>query len=357
MLADDALAQVRTHWRARLSAVGLPLGVLERLLERSSTWQAWADNWEAEGAAEEGNARKLAERGLNLSAGESFALAALYYHFGQLVLFHDLATKDRLSRLREAAFRAGAPHLQPPARVFTAASPSGAPLHAYLRLPQNCAGKVPCVLVVPGADSVKEENLAFANLLLARGMAAVCFDGPGQGETRQRLPFADDYEVQVAPLIRQVASDPAIDGERLGLAGFSFGGYLAPRVAASVPGIKACAVLGGCHDFSYWDNLPPLLKEDFAYVFDAPDWEAAGKRARGLSLAPVLGKLRCPFLAVHGKRDGIFPWTDAEKMVAGAAGPAELLLYEDGDHCCHNVNHRSKPAVADWLAGHLGARP
>jgi dipeptidyl aminopeptidase/acylaminoacyl peptidase len=354
MLGTDALGQVRIHWRARLSAVGIPPGVLDRLLGSSETWQAWADNWEAEGASEEQRAKSLEARGLGISAGESYALAALFFHFGQLVLFHDHATKDRLSRRREACFRAGAPHLAPPARVFSVPSPSGAPLHAYLRLPRTRTGNVPCVLVVPGADSVKEENLAFTNLLLERGMAAVCFDGPGQGETRQHLPFFEDYERHVAPLIRQVANEPGIDAHRLGLVGFSFGGYLAPRVAAGVPGIAACAVLGGCHDLSYWDTLPPLLKEDFAYVFGAADWDEAGGRARRLSLAPVLGSLRCPFLAVHGKRDGIFPWTDAEKMVAGARGRAELMLFDDGDHCCHNVSHRSKPAVADWMLERLG---
>lgn len=355
MLDVDALGQVRTHWRARLSAVGIPLGVIDRLLAQSDTWQAWADNWEAEGRSEERNAEALQTRGLGVSAGESYALAALFYHFGQLILFHDPATKDRLSRLREAAFRAAAPGLVPPARVFSVPSASGAPLHAYLRLPRQARGPVPCVLVVPGADSVKEENLSFTNLLLERGIATVCFDGPGQGETRQHLPFADDYERHVAPLIRQVAREPGIDGGQLGLVGFSFGGYLAPRIAAAMPEIRACAVLGGCYDLSYWESLPPLLKEDFAYVFGVSSWVEAAERARRISLAPVLGSLRCPFLAVHGKRDGIFPWTDAQKMIAGVAGPSELLLFEEGDHCCHNVNHRSKPAVADWMLGRLKA--
>lgn len=355
MLGTDALGQVRIHWRARLSAVGIPLAMLDRLLGGSDTWEKWAANWEAEGAAEEQAARTLEAGGNLLSAGETYALAALCFHFGQLILFHDHATKDRLSRRREAAFRAGARFLNPPARSFSIPSPSGAPLHAYLRMPRVPTGNDPCVLVVPGADSVKEENLAFTNLLVDRGMAAVCFDGPGQGETRQGLPFVDDYERRVAPLVAQVAREPGIDGSRIGLVGFSFGGHLAPRVAAGVPGIAACAVLGGCYDFSYWDSMPPLLKEDFAYVFGAPDWEAAGKRARGLSLGPVLGTLRCPFLVVHGKRDGIFPWTDAQKMVAGAGAKAELLVYEDGDHCCHNIGHRSKPAVADWMRAKLGA--
>ncbi len=355
MLGTEALGQVRTHWRARLSAVGVPLSVLERLLASSDTWEAWGRNWEAEGEREEQHAQALLSQGHAISAGESYSLAALFHHFGQLVLFHDLATKDRLSRRSQDAFRAAAPHLVPSARAFHVPSPSGAPLHAYLRFPRQHTGPVACVVVVPGADSVKEENLAFTNLLLERGMATVCFDGPGQGETRRQLPFHDDYERHVAPLIEQVGREPGIDPGRLGVVGFSFGGYLAPRVAAGVPGIAACAVLGGCYDFSYWETLPPLLKEDFAHVFGVSNWEDAGKRAKGLSLAPVMGSVRCPFLAVHGKRDGIFPWTDAEKMVAGARGPSDLFLFEDGDHCCHNVNHRSKPAVADWMSERLGA--
>jgi 2,6-dihydroxypseudooxynicotine hydrolase len=357
MLSNEALAQVATHWRARLTAVGLPHGVLERLLKSANSWDAWAKAWEAEGADEEKRARELQARGLKVSAAESFTLASLYYHFGQLVLFHDHPTKDRLSRLREAAFREAAPLLAPPARVFSVPSPSGKPLHAYLRLPREHKGKVACVFVNPGADSVKEENLAFTNLLLERGMAAVCFDGPGQGETRQALPFSHDYERHVAPLVRHVAQMPEIDGERLGLVGFSFGGYLAPRVAAHVPEIKACAVLGGAFDMSYWESMPPLLKEDFAYVFDVANWDEAGKQARAVDLAPVIGNIRCPFLAVHGKRDGIFPWTDAEKMVKGVSGPAELLVFDEGDHCCHNVGHRSKSAVADFMMKHLKVQP
>ena len=74
-----------------------------------------------------------------------------------------------------------------------------------------------------------------------------------------------------------------------------------------------------------------------------------------MSLDPVLGELRCPFLVVHGKRDGIFPWSDAERMAARARGPTDLPLDEDGDHGCHTVSHRSKPAVADWLADRLKA--
>jgi 2,6-dihydroxypseudooxynicotine hydrolase len=353
MLGEEVLAQIGIHWRARLAAVGIPQGVLDGLFARATSWDTWGPAWDAQGEEEEAYARDLLRRGHRLSAGEIFHLAALCYHFGQLVLFHDLPTKARLSRRREAAFRAGAPHLHPPARVFSVGAPGGGALRGYLRLPAGRPGRAPCVFVVPGADSVKEENLTFSDVLLRRGLAVVCFDGPGQGETRQDLPFAHDYERFIAPLVRQVAQDPAIDPGRLGLAGFSFGGYLAPRVAAALPEIRGCAVLGGCYDLNCWEAMPALLKEDFAYVFGVKTWPEAAEQARRVSLDPVLPRLRCPFLIVHGKRDGIFPWSDAERMAARAGGPTDLLLYEDGDHCCHNVSHRSKPAVADWLADRL----
>lgn len=355
VLSRETLAQVRVHWRARFAAVGIPPGVLDELFAQADSWDAWGPAWSAQGEAEEAYARELEQRRRFVSAGEAYALAALYYHFGQLVLFHDPATKEALARKREAAFRAGARLLVPPAEPFSVSLAEGGTLYAYLRLPALRAERVPCVFVVPGADSVKEENLAFSELLLKRGLAVVCLDGPGQGETRQHLPLVDDYERFVGPLVRHVAQRPEIAPERLGIVGFSFGGYLAPRVAAFLPEVSACAVLGGCYDLSYWERLPELLKEDFRYLFGVETWSQAAQRVRGVSLEPVLPRLRCPLLVVHGKRDGIFPWTDAERMAARAGGGAELLLFDQGDHCCHNVSHRSKPAVADWLVEQLRA--
>ena len=267
MLGPEVLSQIATHGRARLAAVGIPPGVQDGLFARATSWDTWGPTWDAQGEDQQASARDLLRRGHHMSAGEAFHLAALFSHFGQLVLFHHIPTKDRLSRKREAAFRAGAEHLAPPARVFRVDTPGGGALRASLRLPVGRAGRAPCV----------EENLTFSDVLLRRGLAVVCLDGPGQGETRQDLPFAHDSERWVAPLVRQVAQDPAIDPDRLGRAGFSFGGYLAPRVAAFLPEIKACAVLGGCTDLSDRETLPALPKEDFAHVFGGRTWAEAAE--------------------------------------------------------------------------------
>ena len=56
-------------------------------------------------------------------------------------------------------------------------------LSAYLHLPPAASGSVPCVLHYGGMDSFKEHAVALdGDRFLARGIARLVFDGPGQGE-------------------------------------------------------------------------------------------------------------------------------------------------------------------------------
>ena len=45
-----------------------------------------------------------------------------------------------------------------------------------------------------GLDSTKEEMDAYEEPFLARGMATLAIDGPGQGEAEYDIPFCGDYE-------------------------------------------------------------------------------------------------------------------------------------------------------------------
>jgi 2,6-dihydroxypseudooxynicotine hydrolase len=77
--------------------------------------------------------------------------------------------------------------------------------------------------------------------------------------------------------------------------------------------------------------------------------------ARELTLAGRAGQLTAPLLAVAGQRDRLFGWQQAQRLTQEAAGPAELLLLEEGDHGCANVSYRHRPYSADWMARMLGA--
>ena len=106
--------------------------------------------------------------------------AALCWHWGKFV-FVDHPDEQRAAHDRAVAcYRSGAAGLQPPAMRVTIPYDDTS-LPAYLRLPATAAAAKPVVIMLPGLDSTKEELQANAEYMLARGLATIAVDGPGQG--------------------------------------------------------------------------------------------------------------------------------------------------------------------------------
>jgi 2,6-dihydroxypseudooxynicotine hydrolase len=210
-------------------------------------------------------------------------------------------------------------------------------------------------VLIPGLDSTKEEFLVWEDVFLARGMATLSMDGPGQGESGFALDIRPDYEVGVAALLDAIAGRPDLDHERIGAAGVSMGGYYAPRAAAFEPRIKAVAGISGPFDMSAnWDNLPSLTRETLQHHTGASSPQEARGRAAELNLAGVAERITQPALIVTGKRDRLIPWEDT-KRIADAIPDAEWVLYEDGTHVCNNLPFRYRPLVGDWMSDKLAA--
>jgi alpha/beta hydrolase family protein len=66
-----------------------------------------------------------------------------------------------------------------------------------------------------------------------RGYNILLFDGPGQGRCliHDGLLIRPDWENVVRPVIDYALARPEVDPDRIVLAGWSFGGFLAPRAA------------------------------------------------------------------------------------------------------------------------------
>ena len=43
----------------------------------------------------------------------------------------------------------------------------------------------------------------------------------------------------------------------------------------------------------------------------------------------------------------------AEKAARDAGGPTQLVVYEEGDHLCINIRHKSWPMMMDWFSEKL----
>jgi dipeptidyl aminopeptidase/acylaminoacyl peptidase len=349
---DARIQAAVANWAPRLLAQGVDPGDFARVTAPLERWEEWLDAWVANGDLHAELAREAERRDRRRTAGEAWVHAALSYHFAKFVWLVDPGRHRDAADLAVAALRRAHGLLDPTAERLEIPFEATA-MAATLRRPRDAA-RPPLVLLLPGLDSAKEEFFHWENVFLARGMATLSLDGPGQGETGWTTHIRPDYEVAVAAALDHLRDRGDLDLGRVGAAGVSLGGYYAPRAAAFEPRLRAAVAIGGPYNFGEcWAGLPELTREAFAHHAGAADQAEAERLAGRLDLGPVLPRLRQPLLVIFGRLDRLIPWPQAER-VAAEAPDAELVLFEDGNHVCNNLPYRSRPLAADWLRERLG---
>ncbi len=350
---DERVAAAISHWAPRFTTNGVTAGDFERITSGLTSWDGWCAAWSKVGAEHEQLGRDALAAGREISAGAHLSQAAVYYHFAKFLFVNDL---DQMRAAHRSAVRCltdALPYLDPPGRRIEIPF-EGSHLVAVLREPAG-EGPHPVMIMIPGLDSTKEELRSTEETFLARGIATVSVDGPGQGEAEYDLAIRGDWEVPGAAVIDHLATAGSLDPGRVGVWGVSLGGYYAPRVASGDERVKACIALAGPYEFAgNWDALPSLTREAFRVRSKSPDDATARARAAELTLAGRAERIRCPLLAVMGKLDRLIPWQHAQRLVSEASGPAELLLLSRGNHGCANLAPFHRHRAADWAAAKLG---
>jgi 2,6-dihydroxypseudooxynicotine hydrolase len=59
---------------------------------------------------------------------------------------------------------------------------------------------------------------------------------------------------------------------------------------------------------------------------------------------------------VVGAEDKLVPPSEGERLAKTASGPAEVVVYPEGNHVCFNISYKYRPLTADWMAEHLRVR-
>ena len=352
-MAQDARVQAAiAHWGPRFVANGVVLTDFEELTGTLQDWDDWCRAWSARAAVHEELGREALTEKRSISAGEHLQRAGVYYHFAKFLFVHDLPQMRAAHAKAVECRRLALPHLRPPGERVAIAY-QGKSLYGILRKPG--IERPPVVVMASGLDSAKEEMDAYEQPFLARGMATLAFDGPGQGEAEYDFAIRGDYEVAVAAVLDWLETRRDIDASRAGLWGVSLGGYYAARAAAFERRVRACIALSGPYDWSEcWDALPALTREAFRVRSHCATADDARRHARTLSLAGVARQIACPLLIVTGKLDRLIPWQHAERLAREASGPVELMIIEDGNHVANNRAYRYRPQTADWMAEQLG---
>jgi pimeloyl-ACP methyl ester carboxylesterase len=238
LLSDDPL------WEAfgsrPLSTIvygGADLGEITSTMERVGKGSAdrWYQEWTSTASRLADLADTAAARGHRVSAREAYFRAASYFSTAWVPLFGapvDARVVDASARQVEVFERAAA-LTDPPVEILELPFEGGS-LPAYFVAVDDTGIRRATMVHTNGYDSnLQDMYFAHAPAAVARGYNVLLFDGPGQGRNlvRDGMPIRPDWETVVTPVIDYVMSRPDVDPDRVVLAGWSFGGFLAPRAA------------------------------------------------------------------------------------------------------------------------------
>jgi fermentation-respiration switch protein FrsA (DUF1100 family) len=351
-MPDARVAAALSHWAPRFVTNGVPIGDFTEVTETTETWDEWCANWSARGRVHEDFGRAALDAGHERSAGEHFIRAALCYHYGKFLFVHDMDQMRATHEKAVAAHRAALPLLDPPGERVSI--PFGeVSLLGNLRKPRGIE-RPPVVLMAMGLDSTKEEMGTTEDSFLARGMATLAFDGPGQGEAEYTLPMRADFEVPTAAVIAFVETRDDLDAGRIAFWGVSLGGYYVVRAAAFDSRIKACVSLSGPYNIvETWAQRPPMTRLTYQVRSHSSSEEETLERIRGFNLTGIAARVTCPLYVLGGTEDGLVPPSAAERIAAEASGPTVLNLVQGGNHVVTNKPYTYRPQSADWLAENL----
>jgi dienelactone hydrolase len=341
---------------ARMEATGpLDFSDIQRVLRGVTDHRTWYPSWRAEALEAEETAERFLEEGRTVSAGDMFHRASACHHWGAyLARFgSEQKAEGRSARVRtyRRAVECFSADIEPVSVPF-----EGTELPGYLHLPdpaESPAERPACVIMVNGADSVKEEYHNWARQFVRRGLAALTIDGPGQGEMLNVLPMRPEaWERPMGAAIDALSESGKVDAERVGIWGSSMGGFLVLRAAAYEPRLRAAISLGGFYDFRdyrFWplstqlNVMEDLMAESLA--------EARAYVAEKLTLDGAVERIEAPYMVIHGARDDLLGVEEGRQMAGGPHG--EFVNFEDGFHTCTNYNSAIVPLMCDWMAARL----
>jgi dipeptidyl aminopeptidase/acylaminoacyl peptidase len=357
---DPRVEAAISHWAPRFVANGVPLSDFEEVTASCERWEDWCSAWSARAAVHEKLGDEAIAAGHARSASAHWTRAAVCYHFGKFLFVIDPAQMKRAHMKAVECRNKALPHLDPPGERV-AIPYEGKKLYGNLRKPtakpsSTGAAKPPVVVMCMGLDSAKEEMDDYENRFLARGLATLAFDGPGQGEAEYDLAICPEYEKPVKAVVDFIETRKDLDRDRVGVWGVSLGGYYAPRAAAFEKRLKACVALSGPYARSAsFEGRPSINVETFRVRSKSANLEEAGKVALRMSLKGAAKNITCPIYIVAGTKDRLTPHTEAEKLAAEVSGPCVLSVIEGGNHVVNNLWYRYRDQTADWMAEQLTA--
>ena len=323
---------------------------------------SWYVEWNRVAQINEEIAVGYEEQGLNVSA-HRFYLRASRFHRLSIVYQEDTDETMMPGYMKFRNLFDKAWELQNPPFERVTINVDGNDLDGYFRKPNGPPGtRFPAVIAYQGADSLAENTLNGGGAYVARGMAFLVLDLPGQGAAKRQkhLYMPPDTERLVSPLIDYLQARGDVDPERIGLRGQSMGGYSAPRAASGDSRIKAVWMSAGSHDLlrDLFEYFPPI-QDRVRWIIGAKDLADARRKLVDYTMEGVASKIECPMLIGYGPTDRIMDPQGAFRLYQAAVN-SDRQMWSDAGHPHHDEKSGGPkslrlPADQDWAARQLGA--
>jgi len=186
----------------------------------------------------------------------------------------------------------------------------------------------------------------------------------GQGETfaaanRKDFGYGDLRDI-LAGVDATLAKYPAIDPNRVGLTGWSYGGFMTMFGVTQTNRFKAAVAGAGISDWkSYYgeNSIDQWMTPYFgASVYDDPAVYAKS------SAIDFIGRVKTPTLVVVGDRDGECPAPQSFEFwhaLRDEHVPTQLVVYPNEGHGFVNPDHRTDVLVRalDWFQKYMPPQP
>jgi dipeptidyl aminopeptidase/acylaminoacyl peptidase len=277
-------------------------------------------------------------------------------------------TYRRLLGLAERAFATHSP------RVTRVDIPyEGTTLPAYFSRPAAAdRGPVPVMVLVNGLDSTKEHMYSSNHWLelAERGIGCLMLDQPGTGEAlRLRgLTARIDSEAWAGAAVDWLQARDDVDAAKIGIVGWSLGGYYSPRAAAFEKRFALCVSWGANHNWGAvqrrrlereGERPVPHYWEHVQWVWGFDDLDRFIEFADDIHLDGVVEKITVPYLITHGEGDRQIPVQYAHRSYDQAVNSPkrELRVFtaQEGGNEHVGLDNMSQVSVfiADWVADTL----
>jgi uncharacterized protein len=189
------------------------------------------------------------------------------------------------------------------------------------------------IVMVHGSTGDRSDVANEARILAGAGFGVLALDLPGQGLSEGKVTWGRSERLAISGALDWAVKQAGVDPERLGVFGFSLGGYVALQTAVVDPRIKAVAAagtMGSYYEHTFWEYR--------RYGF-LRQWPALlAKRQSGMQpneLVPqeVIGRIAPrSVLLVTGTADQLVPSWMTERLFAAAHEPKRLFVVEGARH-------------------------